>query len=83
MHNPSLKPVIVQLIPLALYPGASDLVEKLRDEFGPVLTDPVEFEDLEMFSLLDSEVYNVIFHFQTYLMSNLFIFREKNTVESP
>lgn len=51
--------MIVQLIPLALYPGAVDLVEKLRDEYGPVLLDPVEYEDLEMFSLLDSEVYNV------------------------
>ncbi|TKR67648.1 hypothetical protein L596_023768 [Steinernema carpocapsae] len=57
LHNPSTKPVIVQILPLVIYPGAEDLIQLLGEDLPSPLTDPVELNETLMFSLRDTELF--------------------------
>uniref|UniRef100_A0A1I7YZI3 TMEM131_like domain-containing protein n=1 Tax=Steinernema glaseri TaxID=37863 RepID=A0A1I7YZI3_9BILA len=59
LQNPSTKPVIVQLLPLVIYPDGESLVELLRDDLPEPLVDPVEMNETLMFSLRDTELFSI------------------------
>jgi len=51
LSNPSTRPVIVQLLPLVIYPDAESMLELFHDELPSPLTDPVEMNETLMFTL--------------------------------
>ncbi|KHN80250.1 Transmembrane protein [Toxocara canis] len=59
LTNPSSLPVVVQLLPLVIYPDAESLVEFFRDELEAPLTDPIEMNETLMFSLRDTELFTL------------------------
>ncbi|CAD5215346.1 unnamed protein product [Bursaphelenchus okinawaensis] len=59
LTNPSIHPVIVQLLPLVIYPDAEALLELFKDEFESPLIEPVEMNETLMFSLRDTELFSL------------------------
>lgn len=59
LTNPSIHPVIVQLLPLVIYPDAEALLELFRDELPQRLSEPVEMNETLMFSLRDTELFTL------------------------
>uniref|UniRef100_A0A915DF40 Transmembrane protein 131-like conserved domain-containing protein n=1 Tax=Ditylenchus dipsaci TaxID=166011 RepID=A0A915DF40_9BILA len=59
LQNPSTRPVIVQLLPLVIYPDAESMLEFFREEFPAPLTQPVEMNETLMFSLRDTELFTL------------------------
>lgn len=59
LTNPSSLPVVVQLLPLVIYPDAESLVDFFRDELESPLTDPIEMNETLMFSLRDTELFTL------------------------
>ncbi|CAD5221298.1 unnamed protein product [Bursaphelenchus xylophilus] len=59
LANPSIHPVIVQLLPLVIYPDAEALLEFFKDELPYPLTEPVEMNETLMFSLRDTELFTL------------------------
>uniref|UniRef100_A0A915L019 Transmembrane protein 131-like conserved domain-containing protein n=1 Tax=Romanomermis culicivorax TaxID=13658 RepID=A0A915L019_ROMCU len=59
LMNPSSLPIVVQILPLTIYPNPEDLIRLFKDELEEApLTDFVEAEELMMFTLRDSELHN-------------------------
>lgn len=59
LANPTTLPVVVQLLPLVIYPDAETLIEFFRDELLAPLTEPVEMNETLMFSLRDTELFTL------------------------
>uniref|UniRef100_A0A0N4UMJ2 TMEM131_like domain-containing protein n=1 Tax=Dracunculus medinensis TaxID=318479 RepID=A0A0N4UMJ2_DRAME len=59
LTNPSSLPIVVQLLPLVIYPDAEALVEFFRDELPSPLFDPIEVNETLMFSLRDTELFTL------------------------
>uniref|UniRef100_A0A914YUI0 Transmembrane protein 131 n=1 Tax=Panagrolaimus superbus TaxID=310955 RepID=A0A914YUI0_9BILA len=59
LTNPSSRPVIVQLLPLVIYPDAESFLEFFKDEFPAPLLEPVETNETLMFSLRDTELFTL------------------------
>ncbi|KRZ72099.1 Transmembrane protein [Trichinella papuae] len=58
LRNPSNHPIAVQIIPLAIYPNPSQLINLFQHSLLNSLNGFVEIDDVLMFSLRDSELYN-------------------------
>jgi hypothetical protein len=60
LTNPSSRPVIVQLLPLVIYPDAEAMVDFFQSEFDTApLSDPMEMNETLMFSLRDTELFTL------------------------
>ncbi|KAI6188172.1 hypothetical protein M3Y98_00325400 [Aphelenchoides besseyi] len=59
LSNPSIHPVVVQLLPLVVYPGAKALLEFFEDELVFPIDAPVEMNETLMFSLRDTELFTL------------------------
>jgi hypothetical protein len=59
LHNPSSHPVVVQLLPLTIYPDPEGVIHFFRDELDSPLTDPIEMNETLMFTLRDTELFNM------------------------
>lgn len=59
LTNPSSRPVIVQLLPLVIYPDAESFLDFFKDEFPAPLIEPVETNETLMFSLRDTELFTL------------------------
>ena len=59
MTNPTTKSIIVQLLPLVIYPDADAMLEFFRDDFPAPLTEPIEMNETLMFSLRDTELFTL------------------------
>ena len=59
LTNPSSRPVIVQILPLVIYPDAEMFLEFFKDEFPAPLIEPVETNETLMFSLRDTELFTL------------------------
>uniref|UniRef100_A0A0N4Z989 TMEM131_like domain-containing protein n=1 Tax=Parastrongyloides trichosuri TaxID=131310 RepID=A0A0N4Z989_PARTI len=58
IQNPSLQPVIVQLLPLVIYPDADAFLHSFK-EFLPPMPQPIETNETLMFSLRDTELFTL------------------------
>ncbi|KFD45994.1 hypothetical protein M513_13126, partial [Trichuris suis] len=58
IRNPSSHPVAIQIIPLAIYPNTTALMKLFGDSLLSSFGGFVETDDVLMFSLRDSELYN-------------------------
>jgi hypothetical protein len=52
-------PVVVQLLPLVIYPDAETLIDFFRDDLPSPLTEPIEMNETLMFSLRDTELFSL------------------------
>ncbi|GMR42209.1 hypothetical protein PMAYCL1PPCAC_12404 [Pristionchus mayeri] len=59
LSNPTSEPIIVQVIPLVIYPDAEALVESFRSHLASPLTSNVEMNETLMFSLRDTELFTL------------------------
>ncbi|VDD93739.1 unnamed protein product [Enterobius vermicularis] len=59
LQNPASTSVVVQLLPLVIYPDADNLVEFFRDNLDSPLTEPIEMNETLMFSLRDTELFTL------------------------
>uniref|UniRef100_A0A914XGB6 Transmembrane protein 131 n=1 Tax=Plectus sambesii TaxID=2011161 RepID=A0A914XGB6_9BILA len=59
LHNPSSLPVVVQLLPLTIYPDPEGVVHFFRDDVASPLTEPIEMNETLMFTLRDTELFNL------------------------
>ncbi|KAL3091012.1 hypothetical protein niasHT_023612 [Heterodera trifolii] len=59
LSNPTTNAVIVQLLPLVIYPDAEFLLDLFRSELPVPLPDPVEMNETLMFSLRDTELFTL------------------------
>ncbi|CAJ0942085.1 unnamed protein product, partial [Mesorhabditis belari] len=59
LQNPSSVPVVVQVIPLVIYPDADTLVNLFRDILLTPLTSQIEMNETLMFSLRDTELFTL------------------------
>ncbi|GIY37241.1 transmembrane protein 131 [Caerostris darwini] len=55
LENPSSLPVLVQLVPLSLYPNPTNIINALKDKYGEDFGVPNIVKDSEVFSLEDLE----------------------------
>ncbi|OWF37267.1 transmembrane protein 131-like isoform X2 [Mizuhopecten yessoensis] len=58
VENPGTSPVLIQMIPLALYPNAQTLLDMMNWRISSEITDYVETEDVDIFTLPDLERYH-------------------------
>uniref|UniRef100_A0AAF5CZB1 Transmembrane protein 131-like conserved domain-containing protein n=1 Tax=Strongyloides stercoralis TaxID=6248 RepID=A0AAF5CZB1_STRER len=58
IQNPSLQPIIVQLLPLVIYPDAETFLHSFK-EFLPPMPQPIEINETLMFSLRDTELFTL------------------------
>lgn len=58
IQNPSLQPIIVQLLPLVIYPDAEAFLHSFK-EFLPPMPQPIEINETLMFSLRDTELFTL------------------------
>ncbi|VBB31847.1 unnamed protein product [Acanthocheilonema viteae] len=59
LTNPSSLPVVVQLLPLVIYPDADTLIDFFGSELDSPLTQPIEMNETLMFSLRDTELFTL------------------------
>ena len=59
LSNPSLKPVIVQILPLVIYPDGESFLDFFRDDLPSPLIEQVETNETLMFSLRDTELFTL------------------------
>uniref|UniRef100_A0A0N5AGK4 TMEM131_like domain-containing protein n=1 Tax=Syphacia muris TaxID=451379 RepID=A0A0N5AGK4_9BILA len=59
LQNPASTSIVVQLLPLVIYPEADNLVDFFRDSLDSPLTEPVEMNETLMFSLRDTELFTL------------------------
>uniref|UniRef100_A0A914HW42 Tetraspanin n=1 Tax=Globodera rostochiensis TaxID=31243 RepID=A0A914HW42_GLORO len=59
LSNPTTNSVIVQLLPLVIYPDAEFFLDLFRAELPVPLADPVEINETLMFSLRDTELFTL------------------------
>uniref|UniRef100_A0A183BL57 TMEM131_like domain-containing protein n=2 Tax=Globodera pallida TaxID=36090 RepID=A0A183BL57_GLOPA len=59
LSNPTTNSVIVQLLPLVIYPDAEFFLDLFRSELPVPLADPVEINETLMFSLRDTELFTL------------------------
>lgn len=59
LTNPTNMPIVVQVIPLVIYPDAESLVRLFRDILDVPLTSRVEMNETLMFSLRDTELFTL------------------------
>ncbi|CAJ0580623.1 unnamed protein product, partial [Mesorhabditis spiculigera] len=59
LQNPTSSPIVVQIIPLVIYPDAELLVDLFRDVLASPLTNQVEMNETLMFSLRDTELFTL------------------------
>ncbi|GMT19197.1 hypothetical protein PFISCL1PPCAC_10494 [Pristionchus fissidentatus] len=59
LSNPTSLPIVVQVIPLVIYPDAESLVEAFRSHLTSPLTANVEMNETLMFSLRDTELFTL------------------------
>jgi len=59
LTNPSLKPVIVQILPLVIYPDGESFLDFFREDLPSPLIEQVETNETLMFSLRDTELFTL------------------------
>ncbi|KAF8359724.1 tmem-131 [Pristionchus pacificus] len=59
LSNPTSEPIIVQVIPLVIYPDAEALVQSFRSQLASPLTSNIEMNETLMFSLRDTELFTL------------------------
>ncbi|KAJ1370835.1 hypothetical protein KIN20_032649 [Parelaphostrongylus tenuis] len=59
LANPTSVPIVVQVIPLVIYPDADAVVEFFREHLITPLTSEVEMNETLMFSLRDTELFTL------------------------
>jgi hypothetical protein len=59
MHNPSSLPVLVQLLPLTIYPDPETFLHYFADYLPSQLSPNVEFNETLMFTLRDTELFTL------------------------
>ena len=59
VENPADVPMLMQLLPLSLYPNPQTIVDMLTPRLASDLSDYIEMDDLEVFTLQDLETYSV------------------------
>ncbi|KJH50723.1 hypothetical protein DICVIV_03069 [Dictyocaulus viviparus] len=59
LANPTSAPIVVQVIPLVIYPDAEAVVEFFREHLITPLTSEVEMNETLMFSLRDTELFTL------------------------
>ncbi|VDM57736.1 unnamed protein product [Angiostrongylus costaricensis] len=59
LANPTSVPIVVQVIPLVIYPDADAAVEFFREHLMTPLTSEVEMNETLMFSLRDTELFTL------------------------
>nr|CAD2155111.1 unnamed protein product [Meloidogyne enterolobii] len=60
ISNPTTSPIIIQILPLVIYPDSDSLLDILSDELSiPPLINPIELNETLMFSLRDTELFTL------------------------
>uniref|UniRef100_A0A915M9E2 Transmembrane protein 131-like conserved domain-containing protein n=1 Tax=Meloidogyne javanica TaxID=6303 RepID=A0A915M9E2_MELJA len=60
ISNPTTSPIIIQILPLVIYPDSDSLLDILSDELSiPSLINPIELNETLMFSLRDTELFTL------------------------
>lgn len=59
LENPSSLPLLVQVVPLSLYPNPINIINVLKEKYGADFSDPNIINDSGAFSLEDLEENNV------------------------
>ncbi|CAD6188266.1 unnamed protein product [Caenorhabditis auriculariae] len=59
LNNPTSLPIVVQVIPLVIYPDAETLVDLFRPHLLTPLSEHVEMNETLMFSLRDTELFTL------------------------
>lgn len=59
LQNPSDLPVLVQILPLTIYPDPEGVLHFFKDELASPLTENVEINETLMFTLRDTELFNL------------------------
>ncbi|XP_041357021.1 transmembrane protein 131-like isoform X2 [Gigantopelta aegis] len=71
VENPGDVPVLIQILPLSLYPNPHTIIDLLSQRLSTDLTDFIETEDLETFTLQDLEEFNTTQEFRKTIESTL------------
>ncbi|XP_052077045.1 transmembrane protein 131-like isoform X3 [Mytilus californianus] len=58
VENPGNVPVLIQILPLSLYPNPQTIIELLSQRLTSDISDMIETDDLDIFTLPDLEQYN-------------------------
>ena len=61
IENPSDVPLLIQVLPLSLYPNPQTLVDLLSPSLAPDRSEYIEMDDTDIFILQDLEKYSVSF----------------------
>ena len=61
IQNPSDVPLLIQVLPLSLYPSPQTLVDLMSPSLAPDKSEYIEMDDMDVFTLQDLEKYSVSF----------------------